>query len=79
VPRIADRVGLNPLHEAHAGFLVVHDGLAVVHERKREQLDLVLGTVGARLAPVVPCKVTRQGRDGLGYLQFGSGVKKAQR
>ena len=62
MPRIADRVGLNPLHEAHAGFLVVHDGLAVVHERKREQLELVLETVGVRLAP--SCQAKSQAEEG---------------
>ena len=47
MPRVPDRVGLDLLHEARDGFLAVHDGLAVVHVRQREQLDLVMGTVSA--------------------------------
>ena len=76
MPRIADRVGLDLLHEAHDGFLAVHDGLTVVHERQREQLDLVLGTVGARLAPVVPNEVTKLDEVCPGHLRAGIGVKR---
>ena len=47
MPRVPDRVGLDLMHEARDGFLAVHDGLAVVHVRQREQLDLVMGTVSA--------------------------------
>jgi len=79
MPRIADRVSLDLLHEAHDGFLAVHDGLAVVHERQRKKLDLVLGTVGARLAPVVPSKVTQWDEVCPGYLRADLGVKRDER